>query len=692
MSENPNQGPVPPSADAFRPGEAKGLPPFVVVGVGVVVIAIIGILLFSGPSGSSEALQVAARAPKSCVAVAALGSPQELFEEALEALQGMAEDNKDLEKALDEVQKQIEDELEIDIFDPSAIEKAGFDLSEPITLAVLELGKRGEPKGVVLSFGVSDEEAALDTIKSLAKKAGQEADEDDKDEPTVLILDKDEAVAAVSDDRLYLALGGTGIDADLLREFLEDAEEKPLCDTKDFRAAVAELASGGQFSGYVNLGDIIKAAPKEARSLLDDFEAIAFALDEDEASIFVQVSSKAKAKKLLEPGGSVRKFLSRMDRPLAAMSVSLDNPMEIVRFFFEAIDEEDDLRRAEKRFEDKADLDFDDLEELLSEGAAGVAVYENKGESPPISVLAFVKVNDSEEVVDALDELFEDEDEFRKKKYDDNVLYLGEEVIFGVIDDHFVVGNAMDELKDLADGEGEGWSPTCGGSEVVAGEIFLGDLVKAVAKGEGLSAIARLGFESDGPIKKLMEDMEEAGRVTFSLEQKDEGFLYTSKVEGATGSLGSSTGLLMAMTMPALIRARGEAKKVVCKNNLRQIAIASIQYVDQHGDQRYYPKSLAALVEKKVITEPRVFVCPQDSSPRKLEGLECSYESAFEKYPDFRFTDIIPGDMPFAWDRNTSNHHGGRNVSFFDGHIEFIPDEDEFRSLMKRLDDYIKRR
>src|SRR5581483_11426165 len=41
--------------------------------------------------------------------------------------------------------------------------------------------------------------------------------------------------------------------------------------------------------------------------------------------------------------------------------------------------------------------------------------------------------------------------------------------------------------------------------------------------------------------------------------------------------------LLIGMLMPALTRARGQANRVVCQSNLRQVGVAMLMYADENG-------------------------------------------------------------------------------------------------------------
>jgi len=86
--------------------------------------------------------------------------------------------------------------------------------------------------------------------------------------------------------------------------------------------------------------------------------------------------------------------------------------------------------------------------------------------------------------------------------------------------------------------------------------------------------------------------------------------------------------ILAGMLLPALARAREEARRIRCRNNLNQLAKGFATYLNEHGDNRFYPCPLgrgtqagdyngaewmASLYWSGVVPEPGVFICP--SSP-----------------------------------------------------------------------------
>ncbi len=120
---------------------------------------------------------------------------------------------------------------------------------------------------------------------------------------------------------------------------------------------------------------------------------------------------------------------------------------------------------------------------------------------------------------------------------------------------------------------------------------------------------------------------------------------------------------LTAMLLPALARARAEAQKTACMNNLKNVATAMIMYQNKHGS---WPDSLIDL-HPKCIDSKEVFRCPADD--RTTDG----------KFPDSYIYRKPSGnaedyDTPVVFDR-PENHSGGRCVLFADKHIEFVPAE-----------------
>lgn len=168
--------------------------------------------------------------------------------------------------------------------------------------------------------------------------------------------------------------------------------------------------------------------------------------------------------------------------------------------------------------------------------------------------------------------------------------------------------------------------------------------------------------------------------------------------------------ILAGMLMPALNKAKEQARRTKCRNNLRQIGLSLQMWVSDHGsypvklDTNGNPHAVASLLglfyKGRYITEPAIFHCPSDpdisetaaksldpnnlygnSSPSDLAQLvgRCSY--GYNYYTQA----LSPGDVGVAADRpyikngnvqvdkNSPNHgYAGENVLFKDGRVEWF--------------------
>ncbi|MBM4036622.1 MAG: hypothetical protein FJ291_33215 [Planctomycetes bacterium] len=180
--------------------------------------------------------------------------------------------------------------------------------------------------------------------------------------------------------------------------------------------------------------------------------------------------------------------------------------------------------------------------------------------------------------------------------------------------------------------------------------------------------------------------------------------------------------------MPRLGRAREEARRIRCRSNLNQLAKGMATYLNECGDNRFYPwpaglpgcgtpdrpsfggaEWLASLYWTKIIPDPGVFNCP--SSPDSNEmGTElgswgtpggrplspdavsyaalghhsvgiylCSKQGKGAAYLQSRMAirDDFPPNEPMGCDdtQDPINHgerdNGGMSVLFFDSHVEY---------------------
>jgi len=158
-------------------------------------------------------------------------------------------------------------------------------------------------------------------------------------------------------------------------------------------------------------------------------------------------------------------------------------------------------------------------------------------------------------------------------------------------------------------------------------------------------------------------------------------------------------GILAAMLLPALARAREQARRAVCKSNLKQIGLALQIYGTDYKDA--FPFGLPdserdiwfvmpdmSRLWPDYIRAPGVFVCPSttDNSDYLADGDTFRQNATSYGYDDTKNAVCPPvagvaADTPDTWrdvadrlTRNSPNHRGeGQNVCFCDGHVEWVP-------------------
>ena len=180
--------------------------------------------------------------------------------------------------------------------------------------------------------------------------------------------------------------------------------------------------------------------------------------------------------------------------------------------------------------------------------------------------------------------------------------------------------------------------------------------------------------------------------------------------------------ILAGMLLPALARAREEARRIRCRSNLNQLAKGMAVYLNEHGDNRFYPSPLgrtaadnyngaewfSALYWTHVVPDPGVFICPSspdsndngehmgsEAPPAEFGSQTISYAGMHygsvtdDKGNKIAVRDDFPPNIMMAWDR-ISFARGQRSVLFFDSHVELV-DEWRFERLLKELDEQVKK-
>jgi hypothetical protein len=170
------------------------------------------------------------------------------------------------------------------------------------------------------------------------------------------------------------------------------------------------------------------------------------------------------------------------------------------------------------------------------------------------------------------------------------------------------------------------------------------------------------------------------GSITTVVADADGVRVVTYSPLGIAVAMGApdvgTTGVMAAMLLPALNRAREQARRAVCIANLRQIQLGLIMHAGNWKDK--YPADIGDLVRMKFIESKGVFACPSTGHAPPDVVTNASIDYVY----NWKVSARSPANTPVVWDKRLNHGGEGRHVSFNDGHVEWMS-EPRFKAMLK---------
>ena len=391
------------------------------------------------------------------------------------------------------------------------VEKAtGINFSKPVSCSLrIPHTELGNPLPIVtfaLHVPISDPLQANKLIGNLTRLAGFTVKKENTGKPTIYSLRGKNGFAAETwelfaysiENQVLTVLfsgmdilsGTDGSEARYLAEHLLQAKAKPLNQVKHFQQTLPYLAADNQLRLFVNIKSLVKNSPlnrSPVSALANNFEAFGFTAGTQQLQAALRLANPAGVKKYLQPGDGCQQLLATADKPLAAFSASLDNPLGLFDYLLQYMDPRS-WNRDKGRMQQELGVSYDQLSNLTTKGSGALLVYPApEASNMAISGMGVVKTTDRNLTQHLLQQLAQEEG-FNAIKYGKNTVWRantsqrrGPIFAFALLDNHVLAGTAVSQIHNLVNKKGSGWKPSVGGKELVAGEVDLTSVLQWLA-------------------------------------------------------------------------------------------------------------------------------------------------------------------------------------------------------------------
>jgi hypothetical protein len=429
----------------------------------------------------------------------------------------------------------------VDVTIPANLAKIGLDIGKPITFAVTEFTPKKTPGGMVLSAGVTDEDALKRLARKLADKEKVTVQSDTRGTPAVEMIGKEMALA-IADKRAYLMVGDRTSDLPvLLRAFLDQKARAPLGVAPGLKTAMDALGGAGDINAHVDLATIIANASAAAPALAKALQSVTLKAGEKESAAYLAVDSASALRKNISPGAACSEFVAKMDKPLALVTFSVADPMQLIKMFAESGTGIDMLKQGSARMKAQAGMDMEELGELMKNGAGGIGLFKSQGPLP-VSYMLFVKVQstDAQKIEKAKSALM-----FVLQQGLPLPPPLTAQLQSTYANGFLAIGTAAEQIQALNGAGPARWKPHYGNKEFLSMEYFIADTMKHMQS-----------LNPNAPIANPFGMMQ--AEINVALKQKGDGLIFMSDSSQASVA---TVAMIAAIAVPSLLRSRMAANE-----------------------------------------------------------------------------------------------------------------------------------
>ncbi|MHC5064803.1 MAG: hypothetical protein ACYTG5_12610, partial [Planctomycetota bacterium] len=384
----------------------------------------------------------------------------------------------DVASAVRIVDDEMEKELGFRLSKPATWTELGIHPTGSLRMSVLGFGTWGFPDPALFSLDTRDQEKLL---AYLARQIGAEWDQAEG-KPLIHLDNGGRTAVGFLGGRMYLYGASRGDDsADALRGILGGVgRERSISLDPSFSMVKAEAKGALPLALFFNLSALEEMVGEPGLQLP---QSALLALGPQGLLAGASMGEDSQILKI-ESGAECRGFVAKFEKPAFALSISMADPLESMRrVVAEFLPKEvPDFDEVVDRLIQRLELDGQTLRKQIKKGSAGFLLYPGPRPGGTPGILAFFAMEKAASIhAEMRAKLPQNRYGFDlMSEGEDHLLYIApdgrDEIVIGTMDDYLVIANCPTEVKVALAGEASTWEPKIGGKQIMACEVFPGDL------------------------------------------------------------------------------------------------------------------------------------------------------------------------------------------------------------------------